>query len=144
MRTALIVAMTAVLASCAQGSDPKVCIPIIEPPTADDPVEMVKMRDTLEWSIGNAETCLHRNAYRLAKSTDESETVARAAVQACESAVERAISYRRATAFQAEPSGTPLDERLKVGDEAEAAARRSWFEFALLKVVEGRAGDCEP
>lgn len=136
--------MAVALASCSQAGDSKICTPIIEPPVPNDPVAMVKERDTLEWSISNAERCLHRHAYRLAPSTDEAETVARAVVQACENSVERAVSYRRAQAFGGEPSGTLLDERFRLGDEAEAAARRSWTEFALMKVVEGRAGKCRP
>ena len=144
MRIILIVASAVALASCSQGQDSSVCTPIMEPTPPSDPVAGVAQRDTLEWSIGNAERCLHRNAYRLHTSTDEADTVARAAVQACESAVERAVSYRRAQAFQGEPQGTPLDDRVEVADTAEAAARRSWSEFALMKVVEGRAGRCKP
>lgn len=143
MRTAFVAAITVSLASCAQGNDPKICTQIIEPPSSTDPVAGVAKRDTLEWSMASAEACLHRNAYRLASSTDEAETVARAVVQACENAVERAVSYRRSGAF-ASGSDLPLSERVSVGDEAEAAARRSWTEFALLKVVEGRAGKCKP
>lgn len=144
MRIAIIAAMGLTLASCSQGPDASVCTPIIEPTPPSDPVAGVAQRDTLEWSIGNAERCLHRNAYRLHTSTDEADIVARAVVQACESPVERAVSYRRAQAFQGEPQGTPVAERVEVGDEAEAAARRSWSEFALMKVVEGRAGRCKP
>lgn len=127
MRIAIIAAMGLTLASCTQGPDSSVCTPIIEPTPPSDPVAGVAQRDTLEWSMGNAERCLHRNAYRLHTTTDEADIVARAVVQACESAVERAVSYRRAQAFQGEPQGTPLDERFKVGDEAAAAARRSWL-----------------
>jgi hypothetical protein len=144
MRIAIIAALGLALASCSKGSDSSVCTSIVEPTSPSDPVAMVRQRDTLEWSMGAAERCLHRNAYRLHTSTDEADIVARAVVQACESAVERAVSDRRAQAFQGEPEGTPLAERLKVGDEAEAAARRSWSEFALMKVVEGRAGRCRP
>lgn len=144
MRIIIIAALGLTLASCSQGPDASVCTPIMEPTPPSDPVAGVAQRDTLEWSIGKAERCLHRNAYRLHTSTDEADTVARAVVQACGSAVERAVSYRRAQAFVGEPQGTPVAERVKVGDAAEAAARRSWSELAVMKVVEGRAGRCKP
>lgn len=108
-----------------------------------DGVEHMKMRMTPEFAIGNAERCLHRNAYRLAFASDDTDVIARATITACESQVERAVSHRRAAAFE-EGDGVPLSDRIQAGDDAEAAARRSWTEYAVMRIIEGRAGNCEP
>jgi hypothetical protein len=132
------------LAGCSQTNG--VCQPVFEATQSDDPVAMLKMSNEIPWTKTDAEACLHRNAYRLASSKDAADIVARAVVQACESEVMKAASLYRADAY---------DFAITVGREttdgadaratkAEEGALKSYREYAMMRVVEGRAGNCKP
>lgn len=137
----LILVAALILTGCKQGGNSNVCQPIVQPKRPMDGEAQLKMMMTPEWAVGAAERCLHRNAYRLAWASDDMEVIARAAINECESVVERTVGHRRSAAFE-EGSGISLRERIQAGDDAEAAARKGWTEYALRRAVEGRAGNC--
>lgn len=144
MRKCFVGLLALSLVGCGQSNS--ICQAIFEPTTVADPVEMLKMSDTLPWTKINAEACLHRNAYRLAPSKDAADIVARAVVQACESEVLKAVSLYRADSydFAIRVGRATTDEAYQTADGAEANAQKSFLEYAMMRVVEGRAGNCKP
>lgn len=132
------------LAGCSQANG--VCQAVFEPTRVDDAAEMLKMSDTLPWTKTAAEACLHRNAYRLSPSKDAADIVARAVVQACEGEVLKAVSLYRADSYdfaiRVGRATTDQADQMAVG--AETRANRSYLEYAMMRVVEGRAGNCKP
>lgn len=144
MRNCLVGLLALSLGGCSQSNS--ICQAIFEPTNVDDPVEMLKMSDTLPWTKTAAEACLHRNAYRLAASEDAADIVARAVVQACESEVLKAVSLYRADSydFAIRVGRATTDQAYQTADAAEANAQKSYLEYAMMRVVEGRAGNCKP
>lgn len=140
LRAVLLVSLF--LTGCGQNKGSDVCQPIAEADRPMDGVAQIEMMQTPEYAVAVTERCLHHHAYRLAGASDDMDVIARAAITACENQVERAVSQRRSAAFE-EGTGISLSERIQAGDDAEAAARKSWTEYALMRAVEGRAGDCK-
>lgn len=132
------------LAGCSQTNG--ICQAVFEAMRVDDPVAMLKMSNELPWTKTDAEACLHRNAYRLAPSKDAADIVARAVVQACEQEVTKAASLYRADAydFAVTVGRETTDNADRRAGEAEANALKSYREYAMMRVVEGRAGNCKP
>lgn len=132
------------LSGCAQSNS--ICQVVIEPISLDDPVEMLKLSNTIEWAKSDAEACVHRNGYRLAGAKEAADLVARSVVQACESPIEKAVSFVRADQydFAVRVARATTDEADQSADESEAKARKSYLELAMMRVVEGRAGNCKP
>lgn len=132
------------LTGCSQTNG--VCQPVYEATRVDDPGAMLKMSNELPWTKTDAEACLHRNAYRLASSKDAADIVARAVVQACESEVMKAVSLYRADAydFAVNVGRETTDGAHARATRAEENALKSYLEYAMMRVVEGRAGNCKP
>ena len=80
---------------------------------------------------GDWNACVHKWAYRLARSPDPAEVVAEAAVEACEDAIEWEITEGRIG---------------KLGPAAKAALTQKLRDTApkqaLFRVVQARAGNC--
>lgn len=143
MRRVLLGAATAValaLAGCAETTNSAICKPI-----GDSTI------DGLDRSPGNlnegkartlAQDCLHRNAYRLAQSDDTADIVARAVVEACEADIGVATALLHKSSYDSFPT-RPIAQRTAEAGKVAEAAKGSYREYALLKVVEGRAGDCD-
>lgn len=76
---------------------------------------------------GQWASCIHRWAYRLAKSPDPAEVVAKAAVAACSDAVAWQVNNAK-----------PEDRTQLLAD-----IMRSAPDWALFRVVQARAGSCD-
>lgn len=82
------------------------------------------------------DACAHRWAYRLAKSSDPAEIVAKAVVEACG----RSISMEADASHTAEQvAGDPSIEYGRLLTDMSEIARR----HALFRVVQARAGNCD-
>lgn len=127
----ILVAMSALtLAAC--GQDNSICKIIIEPTTPDDGSSNGG-RESMA-----AEACIHRQAYNLAKSSDPAEIVAKATVESCEQQIDtaaRTSAHYTTTILKIEEEGH-IDQRI-------GQIKEGYERFALLKVVEGRAGKCK-
>lgn len=88
-----------------------------------------------------AEACIHREAYRLASGQDEPATVSRAVIQACERDVSRYVSMTRARFYRAVDQSGEGDPNQAANQHVEVVEAR-FREEALMRVVEGRAGNC--
>lgn len=139
-RTALIAIIG--LTGCSPQPDNDVCTRIIEAPQPTDAEDsLAKQRDP-QWQLVRAEACVHRQAYRLAASPDPAPTVAKAVVVFCEAPID---GVARVSAFaERDPLSirSPSDETMRVVDERIAEIKANFEDFALSKVVEGRAGKC--
>lgn len=127
----ILVTMSALtLAAC--GQDNSICKIVIEPTTADDGSSNGGREGMA------AEACIHRQAYNLAKSSDPAEVVAKAAIESCEQQIDTAArtSAHYTTALLKIDDEGHIDQRI-------AQIKESYERFALLKVVEGRAGRCK-
>jgi hypothetical protein len=131
------------LFGCTQSNS--VCQAITDPIALEDPVEMLRLSNTMAWAKSDAEACVHRNGYRLAGAKETADLVARSVVQACESPINKAVSFVRADQydFAVRVVRETTDEADQSADEAEAKARKSYLELAIMRVVEGRAGNCK-
>lgn len=130
--------MSALTAGCGAPSDPSICTPILEPTTpADADASLAAQRDA-DWQRKRADACVHRQAYHLAGAGDPAETVAAAAVEACEAAV----SHSAAVNAHWEMEQGYIEAGGQVMQRA-AEIKANYELFALLKVVEGRAGRCK-
>lgn len=113
----LAIVTVVALASCQQPNkaDERICL------TANATV-----------SQGDWSACVHKWAYRLARSPDPAKVVAEAAVEACEDAIEWEITEGRIG---------------KLGPAAKAALtqklRETALKQALFRVVQARAGNCD-
>lgn len=131
------------LTGCGAAQDNSICTSVIYPPFPDDASESVALQDDLDWQWKRAEACLHRQGYRLAGSEDPAETVAKAVVEACEAEVGAAAALIHKRDFDQSLAPT-VRGKMDEAQESERLARESYERFALLKVVEGRAGNCRP
>lgn len=111
----LILAATVLLAACDQSPKPddRICL------TA--PTEI---------ATGDMKACVHKWAYRLARSSDPAKVVAEAVVDACNDVA----NYRA--------DGSPL-ENTEEGKRQYEAALAEAETNALFRVVQARAGHCE-
>lgn len=132
-----VVAASALLTGCGGRGDPSVCTPILEPTTPSDADASLAAQRDAEWQRQRADACVHRQAYRLAGSGDPAETVAAAVVEACEAAVAHSAAVNAHWEME--------QGYLAAGDQViqrAAEIEANYERFALLKVVEGRAGGC--
>lgn len=132
------VAASALLTGCGSRGDSSVCTPILEPTTPADAEASVAAQRDADWQRKRADACVHRQAYRLAASGDPAETVAAAAVEACEAAVAHSAAVNAHWEME--------QGYLAAGDQViqrAADIKANYQRFALLKVVEGRAGRCK-
>lgn len=140
---AAILAAALGLSGCSGGrGDSAVCTPIIEPREASGVEDSLENQRSPEWQRVRAEACVHRQAYRLATSSDPAPTVAKAVVVYCENPID---AVARVSAFaERDPLAirTPSDGTMKVIDDRIAEIKTNFESFALSKVVEGRAGKC--
>lgn len=139
--TALALASVLGLAGCGSGKDRYICAKIMEPPTPEDINGSMAVQQSASWQKQRAEACVHRQAYRLASSNDSAEIVAKAAVEACEPGIDIAARLAAREEREQDPVGLRLAGDPSLGtriNDIKAAYER----FALLKVVEGRAGGC--
>jgi hypothetical protein len=126
------------LVGCGDGKDSSVCTPILEPTTpASTDASIAAQRDA-DWQRKRADACVHRQAYRLATSGDPAATVAMAAIEACEPAVSHSAAINAHWEMEQGyiPAGAEVIARA-------AEIKANYERFALLKVVEGRAGGCK-
>lgn len=79
--------------------------------------------------------CIHRWAYRLARSPDRAETVAEATVAACGDA----IAWQINNADESNLSAAGAAGRIALSNEIMASAPK----LALFHVVQARAGNCD-
>jgi hypothetical protein len=77
---------------------------------------------------GNWGDCLHYNAYRLARAPGSNREIADAVVTACGDSIAWRYNHTKA------------EERNQLLDEINSSAPK----FAILYVIEARAGHCEP
>ena len=137
----LAIGLTLAIAGCSNDErpNPEICKPI------DDNLSNGTLIGHPELSpAGNAaDVCIHREAYRLASSSDDPAIVSRAVVQACEREVSRFVAISRASFYQAvqqSGEGDPAQSANQHVRSIEADLQNE----ALMRVVEGRAGNCRP
>lgn len=142
MKRLAVLPLIALLTACQPvGGDAAICTPIVAippiPPT--NPTANNIRQIDIDYQRAVAEHCIHRTAYRLSGSPDPAETVANAVAQACEGdiAVAAAVIHKRTY------DANDLEIRAEKAEEARLAAISAYDGFALLKVVEGRAGHCK-
>jgi hypothetical protein len=130
MRQAILVAVCMALAGCSL-EDPRICStpPAIQTPGVDNT------------DLGNADGCVHRWAYRLARSKEAPDQVAEAVLGACHEPISRyirSIAERSSDADRVYRS--PLTNRETTFAADEFAQRRLEAKF---HVVQARAGRCK-
>lgn len=130
-RVVFILALTTTLAGCGLGQDNSICTVIPSTTLPDDGSDTGGREGMI------AEACVHRQAYRLSRSSDPAEIVARAAIEACEQPIDTAARL----------SARYTHDTLRLNDEDHIDVRieqikEGYERLALLKVVEGRAGKC--
>jgi hypothetical protein len=140
----------ALVAGCADNerggrADAKICTPFAaQPANAADPAAAAAAAAAPGGEAAAFDDCLHRWAYRLARSEDDrADFVAQATVAACQPLLAR---WNQAT-LGAQPPGTPDSAvSLVTGRTNNTPADR--FEGAqskaLFYVVQARAGNCAP
>lgn len=136
MQRTLIVAVAITLAGCGARPDDSICTPIFDAVTPTDTQDSMRLQRDPDWQMKRADACVHRQAYRLAHSTDPAETVAKATVEACEAVISTSASIN--AAHEVDQGYVGVGEVTFRIDSIKAAYER----MALLKVVEGRAGKC--
>lgn len=138
MKRLILAAALIALTGCQKvvENDPRICT--VAPLLADMPEEGRKS------SLQKLDECVHRWSYRLARSTDEAETVAKAVLGACELQLHDAVL----------DWPTPEDRQIKDPTLRSAAIRiaendgRAFLmevtpTRALFHVVQARAGKCD-
>lgn len=125
------------LAGCSTQADPNTCEPIVEPPDMPPQESSERM---LERRRIAAEACVHRWAYRLAKSDEAAPIVAKAVEERCETEITTGLMLvTPQVARQLERNGVPSSQAWK---DAEAQGRKSYAALSLMRVVQARAGNC--
>jgi hypothetical protein len=143
MAGGLLLALSVAAAGCADNTrraDNKICTPFPTQPASNaaDPAAVVPAPGGEQAAFDD---CLHRWAYRLARSGDDAENVGKAVMAACSPVLSR---WNQAT-VAAQPAGTPDSAvSLVTGKESNTPADR--FDMgqakALFYVVQARAGNC--
>ena len=143
MNKPVLIAVAAIaLAGCQARPNSNICTPIIEPLTPVDVQDSSRLQSDVDWQRTRAEACVHRQAYRLAPSTDPAETVARAALEACDAEIGAAVALIHGRTYDA-TQGFSREQKLESAKYYADRASKSYERLALLKVVEGRAGKCQ-
>jgi len=141
MNKLILIAIVGTITACQAGPDESICTAIIEPMTPVDAEDSVRLQSNGDWVRTRAEACVHRQAYRLAASSDPAETVAKAALEACEAEVGAAVALMHGRTYDG-TAGLNRELRLESAKLYADRAADSYKSLALLKVVEGRAGNC--
>jgi hypothetical protein len=122
--------------------NPAICT---KPPQLD-----LKMISTLGpvdvggWQM-NAENCVHRWAYRLARSGDAAETIADAVMGGCRDPVSRvSAALERQVEKPGSPRPTMENSRTGVIGPIGPTVHEQFRSTALFHVVQARAGHCRP
>lgn len=119
-----------------------VCTPIPRPETEEGgPVYEGRTAD--EKLRTRAEACLHRAAYQLGKSPDDADDVSRAAVEQCRADINSVMLELKASVIRGMIRAGDTSGAVETANGIERQARSDLQQFALLKVVEGRAGKCK-
>ncbi|QZD86164.1 hypothetical protein [Qipengyuania psychrotolerans] len=116
----------------ASGGDDRIC-------NAPTPIDLSAANKAQKsWQqMTLTENCIHRWGYRLAKSEGDNREIADAVVAACRDAILREGNMKFDEKSGTEPDAK--DETLMFDD-----LRKSYGELALFRVVQARAGKCEP
>lgn len=134
----LILIAVATVVGCS-GKPDNICTQIIEPRASEAVEDSVRNQGDPEWHRVRTEACVHRKAYLLAPSDDPAETVADAVITYCQPNIDAAAS--RAAYSEADPTNSGrFDSEMLERRTVEIKA--SYNQLALLKVIEGRAGNC--
>lgn len=134
---AVCILLIAGLAGCGVQADPNICEAITEPPEMPPQESRDHM---LERRRIAAEACVHRWAYRLARSNEAAPIVAQAVEERCETEITTGLMLvTPPVASRLEREGTPYDRAWK---EAEAQGRDSYAALSMMRVVQARAGNC--
>jgi hypothetical protein len=139
LKKIITAAIALTLMGCGARPNASICEPVVDPASATSIEDGLTLQRDPAWQRKRADACVHREAYTLAASSDPAEVVAKAVGEACEANID--ASARLTAAEERDPLGIrqagdqTIDARIT---EIKAAYER----FALLKVVEGRAGNC--
>jgi len=116
MKTIGVIAIAALVAGCGMPNE-NICSMIIEPGPL--PAGEAMTTENADWLRTNAQACVHRTSYRLAKGSDSADVIAKAVMTACSGPLARIDAIEKDFDWPA------------------------FFERdARLKVVEARAGNC--
>lgn len=145
MRTDISAATLAalLLAGCGASQDGSVCTRIIEPQQSSGVEDSLAKQPDPEWQRMRAEACVHRQAYRLAASPDPASTVAKAVVVYCENPIDGVARVSAHSEIRLLGDHRATEQELDALDKRIAEIKYSFEDFALSKVVEGRAGKCK-
>ena len=124
-----IFASVILLSSCSPEPDARICL---NPPEPSKRVasEVKSVGEQIEMT----QACVNLWAYRLANGREGAEVTARAVVEACRLAIQREASWNEG----ARDKFFDGDFNRQVAD-----LEKSYFEAALYRVVQARAGKCE-
>lgn len=141
MREPILIALALLLVGCGARQDGSICMAIVDPLTPQSAEDSLALQSDTDWQRARAEACVHRQAYRLAHSSDPAQTVATAVMEACDVPVAAAVALIRSKIYTATEGNRSEDRQASAQVYADDALK-SYERLALLKVVEGRAGNC--
>lgn len=131
-------ALATSLFGCAgPGDGCEAIIDVVPLPAAE--AESIALWNDPEWRRGKAEACIHRSAYRLARGGDDAAVIAPAVSAKCQDDIANAVSLASLQPNDLFGSIWPSEFGLA---ERRNRSKAYYQDFALLKVVEGRAGNC--
>lgn len=123
-------------------ADSSICTPFTAPAAATDPSNVASVAVPGGGDASAFDDCLHRWAYRLARSDDPADVVGQATVAACAPALSRwnastmsgpTVGPDSAVSLITGETGTTIGERYGMAQSK-----------ALFYVVQARAGNCAP
>ncbi len=144
---AVAVALMVGLTGCGALPDDKICTAIYDIESSDVGLPsaevLAERRTNLAWQRQRIETCLHRQAYKLAKADADIESIMLASIERCQPAFAITVGL----------AGDEQEERsLRTGETAllafqansVVASEESERLRRMIKtwIVEGRAGNC--
>ncbi|RYF30183.1 MAG: hypothetical protein EOO23_05705 [Comamonadaceae bacterium] len=136
-------AFAVLLSGCgANDGDPSVCTPVLEPRRSSSVEDSLAKQQNPDWQLVRAEACVHRQAYRLAKSPDPAPIVAKAVVVYCEAPIDGVARVSAHSEIDAAADDLVTSEELSALADRIAEIKTNFESYALSKVVEGRAGKC--
>ncbi len=131
------------LAGCdrAEHAAAAMCTPFKPAAPAANPADVAAVPGAPTDGAADFDECLHRWGYRLAKSEDGAETVAKAVVAACGEALSK---WNTQALTQAGPNTSQNTLDLHTGRSTTMLEQRYGYAEgkALFYVVQGRAGNC--
>lgn len=136
MRLWLLAIIGCGLVGCSRG-DPEICAPI---PNVVEPSDAIPAHRNLSTARRIAEACLHREAYRQARSGKSITVGGAEALHHCSDEV--SVFSGRFAAAQEPPNLISEHFNLVVRPRLMEEARSELLQFAESKVREGQAGRC--